>query len=106
MNLQDTNDVENEVADPSIVNRPGPQQASGSISPGVEISSTNPSGAIIGGRAAAAIAAASNATTGPPSAGALTSTSNQGNNGLIQPHARFSMALNRGKVTVKFDPPM
>ena len=24
----------------------------------------------------------------------------------IQPHARFSMALNRGKVTVKFDPPV
>ena len=32
--------------------------------------------------------------------------SNQRNNSLIQPHARFSRALNKGKVTVKFDPPM
>ena len=39
-------------------------------------------------------------------ASASASTPFQRNNNLIQPHARFSRALNKGKVTVKFDPPM
>ena len=111
LNLQDTNDVENQLASPRNATGSEPQQSSDGSNVQMENSNVGQADFSAEGTVPAAPAPAPAIPTAPTVGPVDTeappaSASNQRDNSLIQPHARFSMALNRGKVTVKFDPPV
>ena len=107
LNLQDSNHVENRITSPTNATRSGLLQDSNGNNADIENSNVDQASATGEGTEVAATAGVPSVpTVGPIDAEAPTSASSQRNNSLIQPHARFSMALDRGKVTVKFDPPV